>query len=85
MAVATAVKTGSATTGLGVYSAAAAMDLDFIEVSNEDYDFLISENMMEDPRVMEFIKTLKSDEFRKRVEALGGYGFDKTGTCYLTY
>lgn len=79
MAVATAVKTGSAVAGLGVYSAAYAMEQDFVHVTDEDYDFLISRKMMEDERVIEFIETLKSDGFRKRVEALGGYGFERTG------
>lgn len=79
MAVATAVKTGSAVVGLGIYSAANAMDLDFVEVTNEDYDFLISDKMMEDERIIEFIEILKSDKFRQRVEALGGYSFERTG------
>lgn len=79
MAVATAVKTGSAVVGLGVYSAANAMDLDFVQVANEDYDFLINSKMMDDKRIIEFIQTLKSDEFKQRVEALGGYSFSRTG------
>ena len=79
MAVATAVKTGSAVVGLGIYSAAAAMDLDFVSVANEDYDFLIHKTMMKDEKIISFIETLKSDEFKKRVKALGGYSFEKTG------
>ncbi len=50
MAVATAVKTGSATTGLGIYSAAKALDLDFINVAFEDYDFLVSQDLLEDEK-----------------------------------
>lgn len=79
MAVATAVKTGSATTGLGIYSAAKALDLDFIDITFEDYDFLLPYGLIEDPRIKAFIETLKSKEFRKRVEALGGYDFENTG------
>lgn len=79
MAVATAVKTGSATAGLGIYSAAQAMELDFVEVTNEDYDFLVKEKDIKDPRILAFMDALKSDEFRKKVEALGGYGFERTG------
>lgn len=79
MAVAAAVKTGSAVVGLGVYSAASAMDLDFVEVTNEDYDFLISSKMMKDERIIRFIETLRSDEFRKRVKVLGGYSLKRTG------
>ncbi|SHD78192.1 Molybdenum cofactor biosynthesis protein MoeA [[Clostridium] ultunense Esp] len=79
MAVATAVKTGSATTGLGTYSAAKALNLDFIDIAYEDYDFLVPFELLEDDRVKEFIKTLKSDEFKERVEVLGGYGFENIG------
>lgn len=79
MAVASAVKTGSATTGLGIYSAAKALDLDFMEVAYEDYDFLVPFSLLEDARVKKFIQILKSDEFKRRVDELGGYGFEQTG------
>lgn len=80
MGVATAVKTGSATCGLGVYSAAKALDLDFIEMGNEEYDFLIKADLVQDHKVQDFIRILKSDDFKSRVERLGGYGFDKLGS-----
>lgn len=83
MAVSTAVKTGSATTGLGIYSAAKALDLDFINVAYEDYDFLVPYELLDDDRVKRFIEVLKSHEFKKRVEALGGYGFEKTGEIII--
>lgn len=79
MAVATAVKTGSATTGLGICSAAKALNLDFVNVAYEDYDFLVPYNLLEDDRVKKFIEILMSDEFKERVESLGGYGFESTG------
>ncbi|GMG97677.1 molybdopterin biosynthesis protein [Tepidimicrobium xylanilyticum] len=83
MAVATAVKTGSATVGLGIYSAAKALDLDFIDIAYEDYDFLLPYELLEDERVKEFIRTLKSQEFKERVEALGGYGFENIGEIII--
>ena len=83
MAVATAVKTGSATVGLGIYSAAKALDLDFIDIAYEDYDFLLPYELLEDERVKEFIRTLKSQEFKERVEALGGYGFENIGEIIM--
>lgn len=79
MAVATAVKTGTATTGLGIYSAAKALDLDFIDITYEDYDFLVDYRMLENPMIQEFIKVLKSQEFQERVRSLGGYEFANTG------
>ena len=83
MAVATAVKSGSATTGLGVYSAAKAMDLDFVDITFEDYDFLISFELLEDKRVKNFIDILKSPEFQERVNRLGGYKFEGTGDIII--
>ena len=83
MAVATAVKTGSATTGLGIYSAAMALGLDFVNVAFEDYDFLVSQDFLEDERIIEFINILKSEEFKERVNELGGYGFDNIGEIVL--
>lgn len=83
MAVATAVKTGSASVGLGIYSAAKALDLDFIDIAYEDYDFLLPYELLEDERVKEFIRTLKSQEFKERVEALGGYGFENIGEIIM--
>ena len=79
MAVSAAVKTGSATTGLGIYSAAKAMELDFVDVTYEDYDFLVAYESLEDPRIEKFIKLLKSDLFQSRVKKLGGYKFENTG------
>ena len=55
MAVSTAVKTGSATTGLGIYSAAKALDLDFINVAYEDYDFLVPYELLDDDRVKKYL------------------------------
>lgn len=79
MAVASAVLTGSADTGLGVLSAAIAMGLDFVPLADEDYDFLIDGESMKMDLVVEFISTIKSDEFKNRVTAMGGYGFHRTG------
>lgn len=83
MAVATAVKTGSASAGLGIYSAARALGLDFKSVTFEDYDFLVEVDKLNDKRVIEFIETLKSEEFQSRVRELGGYEFERTGELIL--
>ncbi len=83
MAVATAVKTGSATTGLGIYSAAKALELEFVSVGYEDYDFLVTQELLKDERVKEFIETLKSEEFKERVMSLGGYELKETGQIIL--
>lgn len=83
MAVATSVKTGTATTGLGIYSAAKALDLDFVDITFEDYDFLVPVRILSDPMIKIFIKVLSSKEFEDRVKSLGGYEFKNTGEIIL--
>ena len=73
-AVAAGIKNGNADVGLGIYSAAKMYDLDFIPVCDEEYDFIVSEAAFENENVKLFFEILASDEFRKRAEALGGYG-----------
>ena len=74
MAVASAVLTGIADTGLGILSAANALGLDFIPVAKERYDLAIPAEMLEDDRVKALLEIIRSDrEFRKTVEDLGGY------------
>lgn len=79
MAVATAIKNGSANAGMGILSAAKAMDLDFIPIANEEYDFALPTKNLELDHVKSFIKILKSKKFKERVEELGGYSLDSTG------
>lgn len=83
MAVATAVKTGSATTGLGIYSAAKALELEFVSVGYEDYDFLVTQESLEDDRVKEFIEIIKSHRFKERILSLGGYELEGIGEVIL--
>ena len=79
LAVAGAVKNKNADCGLGVFSAASIMGLDFIPVAEERYDFLVRRNMLDDERVREFIGILKSDYFKNEVLKLGGYSTEGTG------
>ena len=79
MAVAVTVKSESADTGLGVMSVAKAMELDFIPVGYENYDFLVKESSLKDEKIKGFIDILKSEDFKNQVENLEGYEFDNTG------
>ena len=73
MAVSAAVAAGDITTGLGVYSAAKAFDLDFIDIGVEEYDFAIPTKYLEMDAIQQFIHILRSDMFKEKLEQLGGY------------
>ena len=74
MAVAAAVKGGTADAGLGAYSAAKAMGLDFLFIANEEYDFAVAKKDLENPLVIEFKRVLGTTEFKDILRQLGGYG-----------
>ena len=79
MAVAVAVLSGTADAGLGIYAAAAALDLDFIPVVTEQYDLIIPAAHFESENIQLLLETVVSPEFKRRVEALGGYHTERTG------
>ena len=80
LAVAAAVEAGDADVGLGVFSAANMMGLDFIPVCNEEYDLAIPEEYLELEIIKEFIETIKSVDFKAKLDELGGYDYSNTGT-----
>jgi len=79
MAVAAQVAGGEADCGMGVYSAAHAMGLDFIPVGEEEYDFAMRPETLETEEMKSFIRLLVSDAFKAELERLGGYSTDRTG------
>ena len=79
MAVAAAVSSGTADTGLGVYSAAMTMNLDFIPLAEEEYDFAILKEEMDNRKMRMFLKVMKSKKVKDELNDLGGYTFANTG------
>ena len=79
LAVASAVLNGVADCGMAVLSAANIMGLDFIPVGEESYDFLVKADMLEDERIKKFIATIQSEDFKAKVEKIGGYTFKDIG------
>jgi putative molybdopterin biosynthesis protein len=77
--VAAAVAAGDADCGLGVYSAAVLMDLDFIPLCHEEYDLAVPTNLLQDDKVKEFIEVIRSDKFISELDRLGGYEYDGIG------
>ncbi|MDI6801633.1 MAG: molybdopterin biosynthesis protein [Thermodesulfovibrionales bacterium] len=80
MAVASAVLTGLADTGLAVYSSAHALGLDFIQVANERYDLAIPSEFLDTEMIQVVLKIIREDkEFRNTVRSLGGYDLRDMG------
>jgi putative molybdopterin biosynthesis protein len=74
-AVAMAVRSGLADTGLGIASAATTMGLDFVPLEEEEFDFLVPEENLSNGGVKVLLEILATERFRSRVLALGGYSF----------
>ncbi len=73
LAVAAAVKGSSADCGLGLLAAARAFDLDFVSLAWEEYSLVILKEHFYSEPVQNLMKVIKSNEFKERVEKLGGY------------
>jgi len=74
-AVAVQIAEGNVDAGMGIYAVAKNLDLDFIPIANEDYDFLIKADMKDHPKVQSFIEALHSDILRESLKTMGGYEF----------
>jgi putative molybdopterin biosynthesis protein len=79
MSVAVAVLSGGADAGLGIYAAAKALNLEFIPVVTEKYDLVIPAEHFASEPIRTLLTTIESAEFKRRVEALGGYSTHGTG------
>jgi putative molybdopterin biosynthesis protein len=79
MAVAAAVATGVADCGMGVRSAAIALNLDFVTVGWERYDIVIPQVHQQHSGVQSLLATLRSDSFKAALAAQHGYDTRETG------
>ncbi|MBM9616356.1 molybdopterin biosynthesis protein [Desulfobulbus rhabdoformis] len=79
MAVAVAVLANKVDVGLGIKSAAKALNLDFVPLVEERYDLLIPGKLFETPMIQAVLSVIATDQFQQRVEALGGYSTRETG------
>ncbi|MCB9451597.1 MAG: molybdopterin biosynthesis protein [Anaerolineaceae bacterium] len=84
LAVAAAVASGAADCGLGVRSAAIAMNLDFISVGWERYDLVLPTAYHDDPGVKALRELLTGDEFPQALGAHPGYDTRETGQIQYT-
>ena len=77
--VAVQIAGDSADAGMGIYSTAKLYELDFLPICVEEYDLLIPEKAWNTGMVRQLVRTLKSGEFKRRIEAMGGYTLDNPG------
>ena len=77
--VAVQIASGSADVGMGIYSAAKLYDLDFIPVCIEEYDLIIPDHAWDAPQTQAMLEVLRSEAFREKLEAMGGYTLDAPG------
>lgn len=75
-----AIKSHTADMGLAIQETAEILDLDFIPIRDEDYDFLVPVENLEDPKIKNFIEFLKSSYFQEKVLNLKGYKVEGSGT-----
>jgi putative molybdopterin biosynthesis protein len=86
MAVAAAVISGAADTGLGVLSAAQALDLDFVPVAQERYDLAVPREFYDTPMIKALLGIIREDRnFREQIVAMGGYDVSIMGKVIGVY
>ena len=69
-AVAAAVMQGRADWGVTIRSVATLYGLSFLPIAPEEYDFLLREERRDRPAVHAFLGALRSDEIRRRIQAM---------------
>lgn len=79
LSVAAAVAGGRADVGLGILSAARAMNLDFIPLLTEQYDLAVPREHYESAVLTPIMTLIQSEDFKEKVESLGGYDTSMMG------
>jgi putative molybdopterin biosynthesis protein len=78
MAVAVNVLTGTAACGLGIFAAAQALGLDFVPLARERYDLAFLPELA-DWKIEVVLELIRTQAFKDRIAALGGYETTLTG------
>jgi excisionase family DNA binding protein len=73
------ILSGEADVGIATAAVSKLLGLQFIPITWESFDMVLDQTTFFERGVQAFIDILKSDEFRKRVEKLGGYDFKNAG------
>jgi putative molybdopterin biosynthesis protein len=78
-AVGVLVKDGIADVGLAIYPIARLFGLDFIPMTEEDYDLLVTKEFSQEKKFSVLMDAISSVEFGRRLQEFGGYKTDQTG------
>jgi molybdate-binding protein/DNA-binding transcriptional regulator YhcF (GntR family) len=79
LAVASQVSRGQADVGLGIEAAARSNNLGFTPLFRERYDLVIPREVYDDPKLVELLEAIPSQEFKAIVDRVGGYDTTHTG------
>lgn len=79
LAVAAAVSSGVADTGLGIAGAAQALQLDFIPLASEQFDLIMTRDVYESDLLRPLIELMFDRDFQAAVEAMPGYNTRRMG------
>ncbi len=79
LAVARAIAEGMAEMGLGIQAAADAFGLDFIPLTQEQYDLVFPEHVWNGPAGQALAAAVGSEEFAKSAAVLRGYDLSQAG------
>ncbi len=73
------ILSGDADTGIASAAVGKLLGLNFIPVTSENFDMIMSQTTYFQSPIQSFLETLKGDIFKKRIEKIGGYSFQDSG------
>jgi putative molybdopterin biosynthesis protein len=79
LAVAMSIVRGEADVALGIQAAAHSCNLDFLPATSERFDLVIPMDRYQSPLFAPLLESIRSDEFKKVVNEMGGYDISETG------
>lgn len=79
-----AISQGEADIGIGIQAIAHSCGLDFLPLSNEQYDLVVPMHVYKEPLVVPLLTVIKSDEFKSIVQKVEGYDTQNTGNIIFT-
>ncbi len=83
LAVAASIKNDASDTGLGIYASARALDLDFIPITQEQYDICLLPQLISAINIERLQSAIASEEFKERLMTIGGYDLGSSGQIIM--